>query len=55
MNVRPAGDRLAMGNRISSLFVHLPVAAEDAATRYELQLEEAETLKAGVRPRGRRR
>jgi diacylglycerol O-acyltransferase / wax synthase len=47
MNVRTAGERLAMGNRISSLFVHLPVAAEDPARRYELQLEEAETLKAG--------
>ena len=29
MNVRSAGDHLAMGNKISSLFVHLPVAASD--------------------------
>jgi WS/DGAT/MGAT family acyltransferase len=52
MNVRTAGDRLAMGNRISSLFVHLPVAAADAARRYALQLEEAETLKAGTQHEG---
>jgi diacylglycerol O-acyltransferase len=52
MNVRTAGERLAMGNRISSLFVHLPVAAEDPAHRYELQLEEAETLKAGTQAEG---
>ena len=52
MNVRTAGERLAMGNRISSLFVHLPVAAADPARRYELQLEEAETLKAGTQAEG---
>lgn len=52
MNVRTAGERLAMGNRISSLFVHLPVIAEDPAQRYELQLEEAETLKAGSQATG---
>jgi diacylglycerol O-acyltransferase / wax synthase len=52
MNVRTAGERLAMGNRISSLFVHLPVAAADAAHRYALQLEEAETLKAGTQHEG---
>ena len=27
MNVRQASEQLALGNRISSLFVHLPVAA----------------------------
>jgi WS/DGAT/MGAT family acyltransferase len=52
MNVRTAGDRLAMGNRISSLFVHLPVAAGDEGSRYELQLEEAEKLKAGPQSEG---
>ena len=52
MNVREAGDRLAVGNRISSLFVHLPVAAEDAHERYLQQLEEAESIKAGTQAAG---
>src|SRR6266545_7954091 len=29
MNIRTAADHLALGNRVSSLFVHLPVAAAD--------------------------
>jgi diacylglycerol O-acyltransferase len=52
MNVRSAGDRLAMGNKISSLFVHLPVSASDPAERYRLQVEEAEGLKAGTQHEG---
>ena len=52
MNVRSAGDHLAMGNKISSLFVHLPVAASDPAERYVLQVEEAEALKAGTQHEG---
>jgi hypothetical protein len=40
-----------MGNQISSLFVHLPVPEDQA--RYELQVEEAETLKSGTRRPGR--
>jgi hypothetical protein len=52
MNVRTAGEHLAMGNRISSLFVHLPVAAADAAERYQLQVEEAEGLKSGTQHEG---
>ena len=52
MNMRSAGDQLAMGNRISSLFVHLPVAASDPLERYRLQVEEAEALKAGAQALG---
>lgn len=52
MNVREAGERLALGNRISSLFVHLPVSADDPAERYSLQLEEAEGMKAGTQAMG---
>jgi len=52
MNIRTAGERLAMGNKISSLFVHLPVSAEEPANRYQLQVEEAETLKAGTQHEG---
>ena len=47
MNLRSAAERLALGNRITSLFVHLPVAAQDPLERYRLQLEEAESLKSG--------
>jgi diacylglycerol O-acyltransferase / wax synthase len=47
VNIRSAGDRLALGNRITSLFVHLPVAAELAGERYRLQVEEAEGMKSG--------
>jgi WS/DGAT/MGAT family acyltransferase len=52
VNVRTAGDRLATGNRISSLFVHLPVAESDPRRRYELQIEEAEGLKSGTQAVG---
>jgi diacylglycerol O-acyltransferase / wax synthase len=52
MNIRTAADHLSMGNRISSLFVHLPVGAEDPADRYRRQVEEAETLKAGTQHEG---
>jgi diacylglycerol O-acyltransferase / wax synthase len=52
VNIRTAGDRLAMGNKISSLFVHLPVVEEDPRARYERQIEEAESLKAGTQATG---
>ena len=52
VNLRTAGDRVAMGNRISSLFVHLPVAEPDPRRRYQLQVEEAETLKSGTQATG---
>ena len=47
VNIRGAGERLALGNRITSLFVHLPVVEPEAAHRYRLTLGEAETLKSG--------
>ena len=52
MNIRTAADHLAMGNRISSLFVHLPVWAADPAERYRRQVEETETLKSGTQHEG---
>ena len=52
MNIRTAADHLSMGNRISSLFVHLPVGASDPEERYRLQVEEAETLKSGTQHEG---
>jgi WS/DGAT/MGAT family acyltransferase len=47
VNVRGAAEQLALGNRITSLFVHLPVAEENPLVRYALVLEHAERLKAG--------
>ena len=48
MNIRSASERLELGNRVSSLFVHLPVSEADPLRRYRLQVEEAEALKAGT-------
>jgi WS/DGAT/MGAT family acyltransferase len=47
MNVRQASEKLALGNRVSSLFVHLPVAAGTTIERYERVMAEAEELKKG--------
>ncbi|HKH41582.1 MAG TPA: wax ester/triacylglycerol synthase family O-acyltransferase [Solirubrobacterales bacterium] len=47
VNVRTAGEHLALGNKISSLFVALPVAEEDPLERYRAQVAEAESLKSG--------
>ena len=53
VNVRAAGDELALGNRISSLFVHLPRRpSTDPVERYARQMEEAETLKSGTQALG---
>jgi len=52
MNVRTAGDRIAAGNVITSLFVHLPVAEPDPIRCYARQTEEAEELKAGTQALG---
>ena len=37
VNVRTDGEKLALGNKISSLFVELPVAEPDPLRRYQLQ------------------
>lgn len=52
VNIRAATDRLAAGNKITSLFVHLPVAEADAKARYVRQVDEAETLKGGTQALG---
>jgi diacylglycerol O-acyltransferase / wax synthase len=52
VNVRTVADRLGLGNRVSSLFVHLPVAEPDALRRYERTVDEAESLKAGDQATG---
>jgi diacylglycerol O-acyltransferase len=52
VNIRSAGERLALGNRITSLFVHLPVAEDDPLDRYRRQVDEAEGLKSGSQGTG---
>ena len=52
VNVRDAAESLALGNRITSLFVHLPVAEGQPRLRYERTIEEAEGLKAGTQAVG---
>jgi WS/DGAT/MGAT family acyltransferase len=47
VNVRAAGDELSLGNKVSSLFVHLPVSREDPSERYDAVRDEAERLKRG--------
>jgi diacylglycerol O-acyltransferase / wax synthase len=46
VNLRSAGDRLSLGNRVSSLFVHLPVADADPLERYRSVVAETQRLKA---------
>jgi diacylglycerol O-acyltransferase / wax synthase len=52
VNVRVAADQLALGNRVSSLFVHLPVDEADPLERYRRQTADAEELKAGSQAAG---
>jgi WS/DGAT/MGAT family acyltransferase len=52
VNIRAAGERLALGNRITSLFVHLPVAESTPEGRYTRQMAEAESLKSGSQGTG---
>jgi diacylglycerol O-acyltransferase len=52
VNIRSAGDELAMGNRITSLYVGLPVGVEDPLERYARQVEEDESLKSGSQALG---
>jgi diacylglycerol O-acyltransferase len=46
MNVRRSSERLALGNRVSSLFVELPVAEADALARAHTIVERMGGLKA---------
>jgi WS/DGAT C-terminal domain len=47
VNIRREGDRGELGNKVSSLFVELPVAEADPLRRYELVRATAEERKAG--------
>jgi diacylglycerol O-acyltransferase / wax synthase len=46
MNVRQSSERLMLGNRVSSLFVPLPVATPDPYERHRLIVEETARLKS---------
>ena len=52
VNIRDAGEHLALGNRLASLFVHLPVTESDPAARYRQVLSEAENRKHGTQAMG---
>ena len=54
VNIRTAARRLKLGNEITSLFVHLPVAEPDPLARYRRQVDEAEALKSGSQGTGTR-
>ena len=45
VNIRRANEMLALGNRVSSLFVELPVAEPDALARYRKTAEATDQLK----------
>jgi WS/DGAT/MGAT family acyltransferase len=47
MNIRDAAEQLGLGNRVTSLFAHLPVAEADPLRRYERVTEETARLKGG--------
>jgi diacylglycerol O-acyltransferase len=52
MNMRAAGEHLGLGNRITSLFVALPVDRDDALERYEVVRDRAEQIKGGRQAEG---
>jgi WS/DGAT/MGAT family acyltransferase len=52
VSVREASEALALGNRVSSLFVELPAAEPDPRERYRQTMEAAEALKGGGQAAG---
>lgn len=52
VNVRHAGEQLEMGNRITSLFVELPVDAASAAERHARVVQASGRLKSGSAGKG---
>jgi|CZKG01.1.fsa_nt_gi WS/DGAT/MGAT family acyltransferase len=46
VSVRAAGEHLALGNRVSSLYVELPVAEADPVLRYRETVARSESLKS---------
>jgi diacylglycerol O-acyltransferase len=54
VNIRDAADHLGLGNRITSLFVHLPVSVAEPRARYRRVRAETTRLKAGHQAAGGR-
>ena len=52
VSVREASEALALGNRVSSLFVELPAAEPDPRERYRQTMEATEALKEGTQAAG---
>jgi diacylglycerol O-acyltransferase / wax synthase len=52
VSVRGAGEQLALGNRVSSLFVDLPIAEPDPLLRYRKTVAASRELKGGGQSRG---
>jgi WS/DGAT/MGAT family acyltransferase len=52
VNLRTAAEHFGLGNKVSSLFVHLPVMEPDPGHRYLLVTGETTDLKRGERSRG---
>jgi WS/DGAT/MGAT family acyltransferase len=52
VSIRRAGEQLALGNRVSSLFVDLPVSEPDPLRRYRETVVAAEELKRGDQATG---
>ncbi len=52
VSLRRASEVLALGNRVTSLFVELPVAEPDPLLRYQQTVAAAEGLKSGDQARG---
>jgi WS/DGAT/MGAT family acyltransferase len=52
VSIREAAELLTLGNRVSSLFVELPVAIPDGLARYRATAQAAEALKGGRQAAG---
>ncbi len=52
VSVRRASEQLALGNRVSSLFVDLPIAEPDPLLRYRKTVAASQELKGGGQARG---
>ncbi len=52
VSLRQATETMQLGNRVSSLFVELPVAEPDALERYRKTIDAAEALKRGTQAAG---
>jgi len=54
VNIRPATEEYALGNRLTSLFIPLHVSEPDPLTRYKRTVAEAEALKSSSQAVGAR-